>query len=124
MWTVLAWRSLFAALSLFAVVWLQNGLRTPRAFLDIGWPGAAAIPIAVISMSCYVVALTLTTVANVMIVYATVPFVAAGVAFLWIREKVTPRVLLASAVALGGVPSWPARSRARKTLLETPPPSS
>jgi drug/metabolite transporter (DMT)-like permease len=54
-------------------------------------------------MVCYVAALELTTVANVMIVYATVPFVAAGVAFVWSGERIEQRTLIASAVALIGI---------------------
>src|SRR5258708_37368297 len=77
-WTIQAWRSLFAALSLFALVFVDKGRQAPHAVAAIGWPGLAAVPISAISMICYVAALKLTTVANVMIVYATVPFVAAG----------------------------------------------
>jgi drug/metabolite transporter (DMT)-like permease len=102
-WTMLAWRSVFAALSLVVVVLIQHGRNTMRAVGAIGWPGLVAIPIAATSMGSYVVALKLTTVANVMIVYATVPFVAAGIAFAWFRESSKPRVLLASAVALAGI---------------------
>lgn len=102
-WTIVGWRCLFAALSLLLVTGLQNGRDTPRAIRAIGWPGLAAIPIAAISMGSYVVALKLTTVANVMVVYATVPFVAAGVAFLWMGEPIRRRVLLASAGALIGI---------------------
>ncbi len=54
-------------------------------------------------MLAFVVALKLTTVANVMIVYATVPFLAAGVAFVWVRERPERRVVIASCIALAGV---------------------
>ncbi len=102
-WTMLAWRSLFAAAALFLVVVFQHGRNTIQAVRAIGWPGLVAIPIAVISMGSYVVALKLTTVANVMIIYATVPFVAASIAFIWIGERSKSRVLLASAIALAGI---------------------
>ncbi len=68
-----------------------------------GRPGLAAVPLAVVSMCGYVIALKLTTVANVMIVYATVPFVAAGIAFFWTGERARSRVLLASTLALAGI---------------------
>lgn len=103
LWTILAWRSLFAALSLVLVVLIQHGRNTMQAVSAIGWPGLVAIPIAATSMGSYVVALNLTTVANVMIVYATVPFVAAGIAFLWFKEISKSSVLLASAIALAGI---------------------
>ena len=102
-WTILAWRSIFAAISLCLILIFlhgRNALETTRA---IGRPGFVAVALAVVSMGGYVVALKLTTVANVMIIYATVPFVAAGMAFVWINEKAAPRVLLASGVALAGI---------------------
>ncbi len=102
-WTMLAWRSLFAALSLALVVGIQNRRHALRAVRAIGWPGLVAIPIAVVSMGGYVIALKLTTVANVMIVYATVPFVAAGIAFFWVGERARSRALVASAVAFMGI---------------------
>ena len=103
LWTMLAWRSLFAAMALAVIVVAQHRGRTLAAVRAIGWPGLAAIPVAAVSMASYVVALTLTTVANVMIVYATVPFLAAGIAFVWMRERPSPRVLIASGLALAGI---------------------
>lgn len=102
-WTILAWRSVFTALSLALFVVFQNGRRTVKSIRAIGWPGIAAVPIAAVAMGCFVLALKLTTVANVMIVYATVPFVAAAVAYCWIGETLNGRFLLASAVALLGI---------------------
>ncbi len=102
-WTMLGWRSVFAALSLLLVVLAQHGRRTIAAFQAIGRPGLVAIPISAISMFSYVAALKLTTVANVLIVYATIPFIAAGIAFLWMGERVRGRVLVASAVAFCGI---------------------
>ena len=102
-WTIQAWRSLFGALSLLATVLLQHGRRTPQAFRSIGLAGLAAVPIASISMFTYVWALKLTTVANVMIVYATVPFIAAAVAFVWNGERSSRRTMIASALALLGI---------------------
>jgi drug/metabolite transporter (DMT)-like permease len=96
-WTVLGWRSLFAALSLALMVMVRKGRPA------MGRPGICAIPVAAVSMGAYVVALKLTTVANVMIVYATVPFVAAAAAYLWSGERASPRVLVASLIAAIGV---------------------
>ena len=102
-WTIQAWRSLFGALSLLAIILGQHGRRTPQAFRSIGWVGLAAVPISAISMFTYVAALKLTTVANVMIVYATVPFIAAAVAFVWNGERSRRRTVIASVIALVGI---------------------
>src|SRR5207302_1279236 len=68
-WTMLAWRSIFAALSLALVVIVTNRRDTLRGVRAIGCPGLIAVPVAAVSMGGYVVALKLTTVANVMVVY-------------------------------------------------------
>jgi drug/metabolite transporter (DMT)-like permease len=102
-WTMVAWRSLFAFVTLLtAVVWLSNG-RKLSLRKNFGWAGIVYTPIAAISMVSYIVALRLTTVANVMTVYATVPFVAAGIAYFAMRERVERRVMLASGVGFLGV---------------------
>jgi drug/metabolite transporter (DMT)-like permease len=90
-------------LALLLLVILQHGIRTPPIFGAIGWPGLAAIPISALSMAGYVAALTLTSVVNVMIIYAMIPFFAAGIAFLWNGERTRRGVMPASAVALLGV---------------------
>jgi len=103
LWTMLGWRSLFAAASLFALLAAEHGRRTPQAIRAIGWAGLVAAPISAVSMLTYVVAIQATSVANVMIVYATVPLLAAGVAFLWIGERAGRRTLIAAVVALAGI---------------------
>jgi drug/metabolite transporter (DMT)-like permease len=103
LWTMQAWRALFGALSLFAIIVLAHRRKAITAIRAIGWPGLAAVPISAISMVSYVAALRLTSVANVMIVYATVPFIAAAVAFIWTGERLRRRTLIASAVALAGI---------------------
>lgn len=102
-WTMVAWRSLFAAISLLLLVLFQNRRQPRKVIRTVNRPGLVVVPIAAFSMGAYVVAIKLTTVANVMIVFATVPFVASGVAFLWMGEKAKSRVLLASTVALLGI---------------------
>lgn len=102
-WTVLAWRSLFAALALVVVVYVQFGRRATPLLLTPGKSTLLLVPIAAINMGAYVVALKLTTVANVMIVYATAPLVAAALAFVILRRSTTRQVLVISLVALAGV---------------------
>lgn len=102
-WTMQAWRSLFGALSLLAIVIAQHRERTVHAFRAIGLAGLAAVPVSAISMFTYVVALKLTTVANVMVVYATVPLIAAALALIWNRARSAHSTILASAIALMGI---------------------
>ena len=101
-WTILGWRSMFAVLALLVIVVLKQRSGAPPSTA----PGSVlwlAVPIATISMGAYVVALKLTTVANVMVVYAAVPFVTALLAWAIIGERITGRMLAASLAAIAGV---------------------
>jgi drug/metabolite transporter (DMT)-like permease len=106
-WTILGWRSAFggAALALIALA----GVSARRRVASTGTPPRfgrmwfVAVFLSALSMLAYIAALKLTTVANVLAIYATVPFVAAGLALVWLGERVGRRVLTASAVAFVGV---------------------
>ena len=103
-WTIQVARAFFGALSLILyLLWTERGLML-RSFGRIGgkW-GLLLVPINTLGMMAYVQSLAWTTVANVMIVYAVLPFVVAGLAWVWIREPVKPRTIVASAIALSGV---------------------
>ena len=101
--TTLMWRSVFAALSLIVIVLVRDGRHSADTVRSLGWPGVIGIPISAVAMLGYVSALKLTTVANVMVVYATLPFVAAGIALLWTGERASRSVLIASGIAVVGV---------------------
>ena len=58
------------------------------------------VAVSVFSGITYVLALRLTTVANVMTIYAALPFIATAIAFFWLHERVTIRFLIASFVAV------------------------
>lgn len=103
LWTMLAWRSLFAALALAVVVVARQRGETLAALRRMGRPGLVAIPIALVSMTSFVASVKLTTVANVMIVYATVPFIAAAISYFWTGERPHRRVLIAGTFAFIGV---------------------
>jgi drug/metabolite transporter (DMT)-like permease len=102
-WTMLFWRGLFGGLFIAGYIVWRHREDTPRAFGSIGWPGVIAGSFSTIATICFVNALRRTTVADVTIIFATAPFIAALVAWLWIRERQNPATLAASALALVGV---------------------
>jgi drug/metabolite transporter (DMT)-like permease len=69
----------------------------------MGRSGWLVASLSTLGMVSFIPALQLTSVSNVAIIIATGPFVAAGLAWIWLREAAGWRTLLASAVALGGV---------------------
>ena len=102
-WTLLFWRSIFGALFLAAVLVWQERRGTLRAIRSLGWPGWSVAIFVTVAMLSYLFALRLTAVADVMIIYATVPFVVAALAWLVMRERASRPTLVASAVASAGV---------------------
>ena len=102
-WTLLAGRGLFGASGiLLLIVWRERGA-TLQSFGRLGWPGLALVLASAFSMTCFVASLGFTTVAHIYIVYATGPFVAAGLAWLALREAPSMSALVTGAVALVGV---------------------
>ena len=102
-WSLLFWRSLFASLALFGLVFFQERRGSVSAVLAISGIGLLAAVVSAASMASYIVAVSFTSVGNVLTVFGAMPFVAAGIAYLWLGERARPRVLIASALALGGI---------------------
>jgi len=101
--SLVLWRSLFAALTLGGLALARGGPARMLAVRHSGWIGVLFVGTSVVSSTAYVLSLRLTSVANVMTVYAALPFIATGIAFVWIRERVSRRFLVAGALATGGI---------------------
>jgi drug/metabolite transporter (DMT)-like permease len=102
-WTTLFWRSAFASVAL--LVWLRMvapGRMLP-AFRRLGPIGLLLALCLAGSMTAFICALSLTTVASVMVFQAVSPLLAALLAWVWLRERLTRRTLFAILVAFAGV---------------------
>jgi drug/metabolite transporter (DMT)-like permease len=102
-WTLVFWRSAFGALFIAAVLVGRERRGLMLAFPSMGGPGWSVAILETVAMISYLCALRLTAVADVMIVYATVPFVVAALAWLVTRERASRPTLVASAIATAGV---------------------
>jgi drug/metabolite transporter (DMT)-like permease len=102
-WTILFWRGLFGGgfIALFLV--LTEGRAGIRGLIAMNRNGWLVACLSTLGMVSFIPALQLTSVANVAIIVAVQPFAAAAIAWIWLRETVSPRTLLASLVALVGV---------------------
>lgn len=103
LWTMLGWRSLFGLLSILAFAAWQKGLHGLQFGRLLNWQGLLVILCAGVGTLCFVASTMLTSVANVAVIYATLPFMTAGLAWLWLRERPSVRTLVASAGAVAGV---------------------
>jgi len=102
-WTMVAWRGLFGAASLAAVLLAlrERALwRRLRAMPPVGW---LFVLQSALGMICYLGALRHTSVANVAVIYATAPFLAAALGWLLLRERPARSAVAASVAALIGV---------------------
>jgi drug/metabolite transporter (DMT)-like permease len=102
-WAMLAWRGLFGALGLAAVMLVLRERNVWRSLRKMGWLGWFFVIQSAAGMACYLAALRHTSVANVAVIYATAPFLAAGLGWLVLREKPTTSSIIASLAALAGV---------------------
>jgi drug/metabolite transporter (DMT)-like permease len=103
--SLLVWRGLFGALGLCVVLALMQGRAGFARFARLGRAGWAYAVISALGMLCFITSLRLTSVAHVAIIYAVVPFLAATLGWLLLREVPSRTALIASAVAFAGA-SW------------------
>jgi len=98
------WRSLFAALCVAIYLLVERGsvLRPLRA---AGLPGLFSGLMWSVMFTCFMVALTMTTVANTLIVMSTAPMLTALLAWAVLREPVSGRTWVAIAAASAGL-AW------------------
>src|SRR5262245_20932572 len=88
-WTVVFWRSSWAAAFLLCFMLWRDGLRgTLALFRSMGVPGFAVALCFATASTCFVVALAYTTVANILLMQAGVPLLAALISWLLFRETV------------------------------------
>ena len=103
-WTIIFWRSAWAAVFLLGFMLARDGVRgTLKLFRDMGLPGIAVALCFAAASSSFVVALAYTTVANILLMQAGVPLFAALLAFLLFGEKVAPATWVAIAAVICGV---------------------
>src|SRR5882724_5362515 len=102
-WTILFWRGLFGGGLITAFLVLTQGRASLRDLVETGRSGWLVACLSTVGMVTFIPALQLTSVSNVAIIIATGPFVAAGFAWIWLREAAGLSTLIASVVALCGV---------------------
>jgi drug/metabolite transporter (DMT)-like permease len=100
-WTILFWRGLSA--SVFTLIYVSWRGTLYREFMQMGKPGVGAAIIGALATAAFIPSFKYTSIANVSLIYAAVPFAAAAIAWIWMREKPALPVLLASLAAFVGV---------------------
>lgn len=103
-WTVVFWRSLWASGFIVGyMLWREGAVGTLRLYRAMGLPGVAVACCFAFATTAFVLALAHTTVANILLIQASVPLVAALMAFIILGERVSKPTWIAIAAVVGGV---------------------
>ena len=100
-WAVIFWRGVFAVG--FSVAWTAHKGTFRENFFAFGASGWAVAIIGALGTAAFIPAFRLTSIANVSLIYATAPLVAAALAWWTIGERISARVLMGCIGALLGV---------------------
>lgn len=99
------WRSFFTVLSLLVILPLLQGRTVLRKIVGAGWPLWLSGLCWAVMFTAFMVALTLTTVANVLVTMASAPFLTALIARVFLRQRIPLRTWIAIVVAGAGI-AW------------------
>lgn len=103
-WTVVFWRMFWAAVFLGGFMLWRDGLRgSMRLFAGMGWPGVSVAACFCFCATAFVLALGYTTVANILLIQAAVPFIAALFAWMVLGERISGPTWIAIGTVLVGV---------------------
>ena len=100
-WDVIFWRGFFAAA--FTTVWIINRGTLRQNFFGMGYSGWAVAVVGALGTAAFISAFKLTTIANVSLIYAVSPLIAALLAWFVIGENVSARTMAGCLCALSGV---------------------
>ncbi|MBN9089712.1 MAG: DMT family transporter [Reyranella sp.] len=102
-WTLLFWRGLFGGSFLAVVVVLQERGRLWRSIRAMGWEGGAVAICSAVATVCFLNAMRLTAIADVLVIDAAIPFITAALAWAILGERESLFTLGATAAAFAGM---------------------
>lgn len=100
-WDIIFWRGIFAAGFTCVYVFWRRTLRDE--FKAMGKSGMMVGLVGASGIAAFIPALKLTTMANVALIYASAPMVAALLAWFWIGERLSFKLVVACCVTFIGV---------------------
>ena len=102
-WEAAFWRSLFLCAVICVLMLAQHRGGAVRKLFSMGWPGLVSSLSWAAMLTCFMVALSLTSVANALLMFGVLPFFAAIAGRLFLGERVAPHTWLAIAGAAAGI---------------------
>jgi drug/metabolite transporter (DMT)-like permease len=103
-WTIVFWRSLFAGMFIFGFMLMRDGPKaTLRSFPEMGWPGLVVAACFAYCSTAFIIALSYTSVANVLVLQAGTPLIAALIGWAFLGERTGTATWVAIAAVIVGV---------------------
>jgi drug/metabolite transporter (DMT)-like permease len=103
-WAVVFWRSVFAGVFILGFMLVRDGFSgTVKLITSARLPTVIVGCCYAISTICFILALSYTTVAKVLLIQAAVPIIAAAISWVLLREKVPAYTMLAIAAVVAGI---------------------
>jgi drug/metabolite transporter (DMT)-like permease len=102
-WEIVFWRSLFMMLFLAGVLLTRYGRATAARIAAVGRAGAAAGFFLSLTFVFFIIALSMTTVANTLVIMSVSPFISALLGRWLLHERIKGQAYAAMAVALVGI---------------------
>jgi len=88
-WTIVFWRGAFAVLTLVTYLAIRDGRNAVALFRNMGWPGLGVAACFGAASLSFVIALQHASVATILFIQSAAPLVAGGLAWLWLKERMT-----------------------------------
>ncbi len=101
--TTVFWRSVTAFVFLIGFMTMREGRNVPRQFLRMGFPGIVVALCYALASTALIIALDLTSVANVLVIMSSAPLFSALLAWLVLGERISAVSWLAVLATLGGI---------------------
>ncbi len=102
-WVILFWRGVFSILALGTYVWIKSEKGINTDLKQLGWPGWISATVGAAATICFISAFKYTSIANVSVIYAIVPFIVTVLAWLLMKELSSIKTVVAAGIALVGV---------------------
>lgn len=97
------WRGLSAGLIVLVLLLIFQGTRGFKAVFRSGWPGLIYTVLIATTAPAFVLAITYTSVANVVFIFASMPVFAALLSWLFLKEPISRRMGLTMAAVMAGL---------------------
>lgn len=101
--TTAFWRGLTSGSIILLLILTIQGPKGFRAVLHTGWPGAVYMVLMASTAPGFVLAVTLTSVANVVFIFASIPLFAAGFSRVFLGEPINRRIIWTMGAVLPGL---------------------